>query len=100
MGALRRSLTDEVGGSPMATTTPASTTAKTRPGAKRSAVSAVFGNYIEYVDFGSYGFMAAIIGANFFPGDASAQLLSSLAVFGVTFFFRPVGGFLWGYVGD
>ncbi|MFC7647546.1 MFS transporter [Streptosporangium lutulentum] len=84
----------------MATATPANTTAKTRPGAKRSTVAAVFGNYIEYVDFGSYGFMAAIIGANFFPGDASAQLLSSLAVFGVTFFFRPVGGVLWGYVGD
>jgi MHS family proline/betaine transporter-like MFS transporter len=86
----------------MATAVPASTTAgnEVRPGAKRSTVSAVFGNYIEYVDFGSYGFMAAIIGANFFPGDASAQLLSSLAVFGVTFFFRPFGGFLWGYIGD
>lgn len=83
----------------MSTAAPGAEQAK--PRAKRSTVSAVFGNYIEYVDFGSYGFLAAIIGANFFPaGDATVQLLAALAVFGVAFFFRPVGGVLWGWVGD
>lgn len=68
---------------------------------RRSLVSAVFGNFMEYIDFGSYGFLAAILGAEFFSGSSAAtQLLSSLAVFGVSFLFRPLGGALFGYIGD
>jgi MHS family proline/betaine transporter-like MFS transporter len=61
----------------------------------------VFGNFMEYIDFGSYGFMAAIIGKVFFSGSSTGtQLLASLAVFGVSFLFRPFGGAIFGYVGD
>ncbi len=68
---------------------------------RRPPLSPVFGNFMEYIDFGSYGFMAAIIGKVFFNGSsATTQLLSSLAVFGVSFLFRPFGGAIFGYVGD
>lgn len=78
------------------TTTPTGANPK-----KRTIVSAVFGNFMEYIDFGSYGVLAAIIGAQFFgDGTPAVQLLASLAVFGVSFLFRPVGGALFGYIGD
>jgi MHS family proline/betaine transporter-like MFS transporter len=68
---------------------------------RRSMISAVFGNFMEYIDFGSYGFLAAIIGSVFFSGGTPAvQLLSSLAVFGVSFLFRPFGGAIFGYIAD
>jgi MHS family proline/betaine transporter-like MFS transporter len=79
-----------------------SATAAPKGGAtRRTIVSAVFGNFMEYIDFGSYGVLAAIIGAEFFGGSApGVQLLASLAVFGVSFLFRPLGGALFGYIGD
>lgn len=59
------------------------------------------GNFLEYFDFAVYGFFAAAIGAAFFPAsDQSTQLLKSLAVFGVAFLLRPVGGVLFGLIGD
>ncbi len=68
---------------------------------RRTIISAVFGNFMEYIDFGSYGYLAAIIGSQFFSSFSSAgQLLSSLAVFGVSFLFRPLGGVIFGYIGD
>ncbi|HEY0248150.1 MAG TPA: MFS transporter [Gryllotalpicola sp.] len=72
-----------------------------KPSQLASVVGTVFGNFMEFIDFGSYGFVAAIIGAQFFTNSSPVvQLLSSLAVFGVSFLFRPVGGALFGYIGD
>ncbi len=68
---------------------------------RRPIAAAAFGNFMEYIDFGSYGFLAVIIGKTFVGGESAAvQLLSSLAVFGVSFFFRPLGGAIFGYIGD
>ncbi len=68
---------------------------------RKSIGSALIGNFMEFFDFAAYGFLAAVIGANFFPtGDATTQLLSSFAAFGVAFLFRPIGGALFGYIGD
>jgi MHS family proline/betaine transporter-like MFS transporter len=71
-------------------------------GARRKVILAtLIGNFMEWFDFAVYGFVAAIIGATFFPAsNPTAQLLSSLAVFGVAFFFRPFGGAIFGYIGD
>ncbi|UKA60448.1 MFS transporter [Arthrobacter sp. FW306-2-2C-D06B] len=70
--------------------------------ARRRVIGAtLIGNFMEWFDFAVYGFVATIIGATFFPsGDATSQLLSSLAVFGVAFLFRPMGGAVFGYIGD
>jgi MHS family proline/betaine transporter-like MFS transporter len=72
------------------------------PRARRRVIGAtLIGNFMEWFDFAVYGFVATIIGATFFPsGDATSQLLASLAVFGVAFFFRPLGGAVFGYIGD
>lgn len=81
---------------------PMSSTAKNLPGVRtRAAVATGVGNFMEWFDFGVYGFVATSIGRAFFPsGSATASLLSSLAVFGVAFFFRPLGGVVFGAIGD
>lgn len=68
----------------------------------RKVVMAVgVGNYLEYFDWGLYGFFAPTIGTQFFPGeDPAIQLLSVLGVFAVGFFFRPIGGLVLGSMGD
>jgi MHS family proline/betaine transporter-like MFS transporter len=68
---------------------------------RRTAVATGIGNFMEWFDFAVYGFFATTIGHLFFPNDnAAVSLLSSLAVFGVAFFMRPVGGFVIGSIGD
>ena len=74
--------------------------AQGRP-AGRIAFAAGVGNFMEWFDFAIYGFFAVTIGAVFFPSqDPTVQLLSALAVFGVAFFMRPLGGVLLGALGD
>ena len=68
---------------------------------RRVAVAAGIGHFLEWFDFAVYGFLAATIGALFFPsGNPTTSLLASLAVFGVAFFFRPLGGLVIGAFGD
>ena len=65
------------------------------------AFATAVGNFTEWFDFAIYGFLAATLGRLFFPGASpAASLLASLAVFGVAFFMRPLGGFVLGAVGD
>jgi MHS family proline/betaine transporter-like MFS transporter len=68
---------------------------------RRAVTAAVIGNVLEWYDFGVYGFVAAIIGKNFFPGtDDVTQLLSAFLTFGLGFLARPVGGIVIGRMGD
>lgn len=63
--------------------------------------SAVAGNVLEYYDFTVYSVFLVIIGKNFFPATSEfIQTLSSLAVFAVGFIARPIGGIVFGYIGD
>jgi len=62
---------------------------------------AILGNLLEWYDFAVYGFLAALIGKNFFPGgDEVTQLLSAFAAFGVGFLVRPLGAIVIGRIGD
>ncbi|CAK8743714.1 Sialic acid transporter NanT [Sodalis praecaptivus] len=64
-------------------------------------MSAGIGHFIEWFDFGLYGTLAVIIGANFFAcGDPAVALLKSFAVFGSGFLMRPLGGLFFGSMGD
>lgn len=70
---------------------------------KRKTVffSAITGNVLEYYDFTVYSVFSVAIGKTFFPASSEvAQVLYSLAVFAVGFITRPVGGVLFGYIGD
>ena len=68
---------------------------------RRAIVGASVGNLVEWFDFAVYGYLAATLGAIFFPSDdPTISLLASFAVFGVAFFARPLGGFFFGPLGD
>ncbi|SMG49597.1 MFS transporter [Paraburkholderia susongensis] len=59
------------------------------------------GNFVEWFDFAVYGYSASTIARLFFPGsDPTSGLLATLAIFGVTFLFRPAGGIFFGKLGD
>jgi MHS family proline/betaine transporter-like MFS transporter len=62
---------------------------------------ASIGNAVEWFDFAIYGFLATFIAANFFPsGNETAALLNTFAIFAAAFFMRPLGGFVFGPLGD
>ncbi|AZS83087.1 proline/glycine betaine transporter ProP [Streptomyces griseoviridis] len=68
---------------------------------KRATKAAALGNAMEWYDFGIYSYLAATIGKVFFPsGNDTAQLLSSFATFAVAFLVRPLGGMVFGPLGD
>ncbi|MBY4128136.1 MFS transporter [Rhodococcus fascians] len=68
---------------------------------RRAFVGATTGHLIEWYDYGIYGFLAIYIGQNFFVSDNPAtSLLSSFAVFALSFFMRPVGGIIFGPMAD
>ena len=70
--------------------------------ATRSVVAAaVAGNALEFYDFVTYAFFAVYIGKAYFPAStAYASLLLSVAVFGIGFLARPLGGVVFGVMGD
>ncbi|WP_250477881.1 MULTISPECIES: MFS transporter [unclassified Caballeronia] len=68
---------------------------------RRAVIATLIGNFMEWFDFAVYGFVAVNIGHAFFPaGNTTVALLSSLAVFGIAFLLRPLGGIVLGMIGD
>ncbi|MBV2354079.1 glycine betaine/L-proline transporter ProP [Streptomyces sp. J2-1] len=68
---------------------------------KRAVKAAALGNAMEWFDFGIYSYLAVTIGHVFFPsGNGTVQLLASFATFAVSFLVRPLGGFVFGPMGD
>ncbi len=71
-------------------------------GVRRRVVAASFiGNFVEWFDYAVYGYLAATITTVFFPeADRTTGLLLTFAVFAISFFVRPIGGLVWGHIGD
>jgi MFS transporter, MHS family, proline/betaine transporter len=68
---------------------------------RKAVTGASIGNAVEWFDFAIYGFLATYIAANFFPsGNETAALLNTFAIFAAAFFMRPLGGFVFGPLGD
>ena len=68
---------------------------------RRAAKASFIGNFIEWFDYASYGYLATVIGLVFFPeADKSIQLMSTFAVFAMSFILRPIGAIIWGAWGD
>lgn len=69
--------------------------------AKKVALAAAMGQFLEWYDYGIYGFLAVPIAANFFAtGDQTTALLATFAVFAVPFIARPFGGVFCGFLAD
>jgi MFS family permease len=64
-------------------------------------VAASVGNVIEWYDFYIFGSLAAVLAAKFFEKTHPvAALLSTIALFTAGFLIRPLGAFLFGWLGD
>jgi MFS transporter, MHS family, shikimate and dehydroshikimate transport protein len=69
---------------------------------RRVVFGALVGTALEWYDFFIYGTAAALVfGQLFFPEAAPATgTLIAFATFGVAFLVRPIGGFIFGNMGD
>ena len=68
---------------------------------RKVIVAASVGNVIEWYDFYIFGSLAAVLSVKFFEkGHPVAALLSTIALFTAGFLIRPLGAFLFGWMGD
>src|SRR5881397_1066794 len=64
-------------------------------------VAASVGNVIEWYDFYIFGSLAAVLSVKFFEkSHPVAALLSTISLFTAGFLIRPLGAFLFGWLGD
>lgn len=68
---------------------------------RKILISSMIANALEWYDFVLYVQFSSIIGSLFFPSeDAFTSLLATFGIFAVGFVMRPVGGILFGLLGD
>ena len=69
---------------------------------KRATLASAIGSALEYFDFALYGLSTALIfNVLFFPqGNPAMATVAAFATFGVGFAARPIGGLLFGSLGD
>lgn len=66
-----------------------------------TTAAGTIGNVMEWYDFALFGYFAPIIAGHFFPStDQLTSLLQTYGVFAAGFVMRPLGGALFGYIGD
>lgn len=70
--------------------------------AKKSVFATGIGNAMEWFDFGLYSYLAVIISKNFFSavGNDQLKLVFTFATFAIAFLMRPLGGIIFGKIGD
>lgn len=72
-----------------------------RPSFFRLILIGLIGNVMEWYDFAVYGYFAGTIGRLFFPADRPViSLIASFGAFAAGFLVRPLGGILFGRIGD
>jgi MFS family permease len=75
--------------------------ARIPPNFRRVITAAAGGNVIEWYDFYIFGSLAAVLSVKFFEkSHPVAALLSTIALFTAGFLIRPLGAFLFGWMGD
>ena len=73
----------------------------TTTGISKVIAASSVGTMIEWYDFYIFGMLAKTISTQFFPeGNATAALLSTLAIFAAGFIVRPFGALVFGRLGD
>jgi MHS family proline/betaine transporter-like MFS transporter len=64
---------------------------------RRAVAASAIGNATEWYDYGIYAYLTAELTNAFFPG---LGYLGTLIGFAISFILRPLGGFVWGPLGD
>lgn len=67
---------------------------------KKVIFSAILGNGLEFYDFALFGAFSVVFSKLFFTGDDISSLMSTLSIFALAFFVRPLGSLFFGYLGD
>ncbi|WP_019819658.1 MFS transporter [Saccharomonospora saliphila] len=83
-------------------TAPAGQPTPSPTGFRRVLAGSMAGAVLEWYDFAIYGILAAtVLGPLFFPGESGImKLLLALATQGLGFVARPLGGIVFGHLGD
>jgi len=85
----------------MTTITATSARARIPANFRRVITAAAGGNVIEWYDFYIFGSLATILSVKFFDkSHPVAALLSTIALFTAGFLVRPLGAFVFGWLGD
>lgn len=67
----------------------------------KNFAAAFIGTALEFYDFALFGLLAPVFSQLFFPKeDPIAALIASYCIFAAGFLIRPLGGVVFGYVGD
>lgn len=68
---------------------------------RRLVFAGLIGNTMEWYDFSVYGYLAAIIAPQFFPSSSAAvSLIAAFGTFAAGFLVQPLGGLVFGRIGD
>ncbi|MDG3015245.1 MFS transporter [Speluncibacter jeojiensis] len=97
-GDADRSLEGGVPASEGVTGTPDPDTPEGRKLLRKVIAASAIGNATEWYDYGVFAAVATYIGNAFFPGSLST--VATMLTFAVSFLLRPVGGMVWGPIGD
>jgi MHS family alpha-ketoglutarate permease-like MFS transporter len=67
----------------------------------RAILVGSIGNLVEWYDFYCFSAFSLYFASAFFPAqDPTAQMMSAAGIFALGFFVRPIGGILFGRIGD
>ncbi len=72
------------------------------PAMRRDTLATAIGNFMEWYDFGIYGYIATIIARVFYPGNSvsAVHLIATFSTLAAAYVVRPLGGFVLGPLGD
>lgn len=71
------------------------------PVLRKAVAATAIGNMMEWFDFGVYSYLASTIGKVFYPDSSpTVQLLAAFTTFAAAFLVRPLGGLVFGPLGD
>lgn len=72
------------------------------PEMRQTIMGTAIGNFMEWYDFGVYGYIATTIAQVFYPGKnvSGVHLIATFGTLAAAFVVRPLGGFIFGPLGD
>ncbi|WP_456479955.1 MFS transporter [Nautilia sp.] len=67
----------------------------------KNVLGGIFGNVLEWYDFAVFSFLTPVLSKLFFPEeDKIVGIILTFGVFATGYLFRPLGGIIFGYIGD